>query len=448
MVLQQLSTVPIWGKDKPGTSIIVKPSWGSKVSVKADKDGLWKVQFDTPKAGGPYSISINGSSEIILNNVLLGEVWLCSGQSNMQMTLQGQLNEPVENSNQTILESDNSLIRVFNVKREFSISPKDDVIGNWQISSPKTSPQFSAVSYYFAKMLQQTLKVPVGIIVSSYGGSSIEAWSDSKILSEVPEIEIPKTLPEFGEGKKYSYAQQIPTVLYNSMLHPLIPYKIKGIVWYQGESNCGKAHQYRSLFTSLIKTWREYWNQPDMPFYFAQIAPFYYWNSTANSAYLREAQLQVMQTVKNTGMAVTLDIGEEKSVHPLKKKEVGDRLSYWALSQTYGLPGITYSGPVYKEFEIVDSNINVFFDYVPFGLSSFGKELTGFQIAGEDKKFYNAKAIITTINRSGIVLPVVVVYSDKVSKPIAVRYGFENYVQGTLFNTAGLPASSFRTDNW
>lgn len=447
MVLEQKSDVSVWGKDLPGTSIDIKCSWGAKAAAKADNTGQWKAIINTPAAGGPFRITIKGSSIVVLKNVMAGEVWLCSGQSNMDMKLQGNFNEPVENSNQTILESANPLLRVFTVKPETSLLPKDDVAGDWSESSPATSPAYSAAAYHFGKMIQQTLRIPVGLIVSSYAGTSIIAWSDRKALSPFPEIEVPAAMPEYGVGKKYSDPQNTPTFLYNAMIHPLEPYKIKGVIWYQGESDRSRFTIYDKLFANMIEDWRQSWNQPDMPFYFVQIAPFYYWNS-GNAAFLREAQLHTMQNVKNTGMVVTLDLGDEFSVHASKKKQVGDRLACWALSQTYGIPNISYSGPVYKSFEIDSNKVNVFFDYATRGLSSFGKKLTGFQVAGEDKKFHNATAVIRRTDRSGKATAFLSVYSEEVPKPIAVRYAFENYVDGSLYNTAGLPASSFRTDTW
>lgn len=447
MVLQQKSDVPIWGKDRPGTKVNITCSWGAKAIAKADNSGRWKVEIRTPAAGGPFLIYVKGSSRIVLKNIMAGEVWLCAGQSNMAMKLQGNINEPVENSNRTILESANPSLRVFTVEPQASLSPKEDVAGAWSEASPTTSSSYSATAYYFGVMLQKTLKVPIGLIVSAYNGTSIVAWSDKKALAPFPEIEVPVSIPEYGEGKKYSNPQNTPTFLYNAMIHPLVPYTIKGAIWYQGESDRGRSNIYDKLFANMIEDWRQERGQPNLPFYFVQIAPFYYWNA-GNAAFLREAQLHVMQKITSTGMVVTQDVGDEFVVHASKKKQVGDRLAYWALSQTYGIRNISYSGPIYKSFEIDSNRVNVFFDYAQLGFSSFGKKLTGFQVAGADKKFHDATAVIRSVVRSGKTIPIVSLYSVDVPKPIAARYAFENYVEGSLYNTAGLPASSFRTDTW
>ncbi len=434
MVLQQNKEVAIWGKDNPNATITVTGSWGNEAKAIVGNDGRWKTKLQTPSAGGPYSVVVMGSSVVNLANVMIGEVWLCSGQSNMQMTLLGYGNQPIIGSNEAILNSKNNQIHLFNAKRTPSLKPLDDIEGQWFSADPSTVGKFSATAYFFAKKLHSILKVPIGLIHTSWGGSKVEAWMNNEVItSQFGHLEIPTAIPKKGQNQK-------PTLLYNGMIHPFVGYNIAGSIWYQGESNHRNAAEYKKLFPSMIELWRDKWQQSDMPFYFVQISPFNYNDSL--SAFLREAQLYTMQTVENTGMAVTMDIGNCRSIHPPEKRLVGERLAYWALSKTYNIPGVAYSGPVYKEMKKTDDGkIELLFDYRKYGLSSFGKELTDFTIAGEDKVFYPAQV---KINRA----KTLTVWSDKVNNPVAVRYGFDDCPQGSLLNTDGLPASSFRTDSW
>ncbi len=438
MVLQQNAEVSIWGKDDPGTNIQISASWGKKAEVLSDQDGLWKTKISTPVAGGPYTMTIKGSEVIVLNDVLTGEVWLCSGQSNMEMPVKGYGNQPIIGSNEAILHSGNQDIRVFQIERDPSAVLLDDVKGKWRAASPATTPDFSATAYFFGELLQEMLRVPVGLIVTSWGGSKAEAWMDRESLESFPEINIPDEVPERG-------ANQAGTILYNGMLHPFIDYHIKGAIWYQGESNRNKASQYAKLFPAMIKSWRNLWNIGDFPFYFVQISPYGYGSSEETkyaTALLREAQLLSMQQVENTGMVVTADIGDCDCIHPADKTTVGRRLAYWALAETYGFEGIAYQSPVYSSMEKTeDGKVNLSFDHAPNGLTSFGKPLSGFEIAGGDQFFYPAQAVI---NRDRTVT----VWSKYVPHPAAVRYAFGDCIDGSLFNIAGLPASPFRTDDW
>lgn len=432
MVLQQNAEVLIWGTDKPNTKINLKTSWGEKANTKTDSNGDWKTAIKTIKAGGPYSITIKGSNNIELQDVLLGEVWLCSGQSNMEMPLSGFPGQPVYGANELIMNSTNNQLRLFHVKRKASDKPLTSCEGLWKNSIPENTAKFSAVAYTYGKILQEILKVPVGIICSSVGGTRVEAWTNNKTLAA--------NGFDFHSIKNSSeITVNSPSALFNAMIFPLIPYTIKGVIWYQGESNRHNAEQYRQLFPAMINSWRKEWNLGDFPFYFTQIAPFDY-KPDFNSAFLREAQLHTLQNTINTGMAVTMDIGEKDCIHPAKKTEVAQRLAYWALAKTYGYNGIQYSGPLYKSMKITGNKIDIDFDFAPNGVSSFGKELDHFEIAGENRVFKPAKAII---QRGQLT-----VYSDLVDKPVAVRYGWKNFVEGSLFNIYGLPASSFRTDDW
>ncbi|MEJ8819171.1 sialate O-acetylesterase [Lacibacter sp. H407] len=435
MVLQQQQMVSVWGVDNPNAKIAVSGSWGRNATATADVKGHWKLKLQTPSAGGPYTVVIKGSKEVTLKNVLIGEVWFCSGQSNMEMPVKGYSNQPIIGSNETILNSANDNIRFLNTPRSTSITPLYDVKGEWKSAGPATTGNFSATAYYFAKKLQAVLNVPVGIIQSAWGASTIESWMDKQTLSTFENKVIPDKVPD-------SIPNRTPTIMYNSMLHPYIGYTIKGVLWYQGESNRENANEYHALFTSMINSWRKQWEQGDFPFYFVQIAPIE--PGKVNAAFLREAQLQTMLSVKNTGMAVTMDIGERTVIHPAQKEQVGNRLAYWALAKDYSVKGIAFSGPVYKQVDkTANGRLMLTFDYCDQGLTSFGKPLTDFEIAGEDKIFYPAQAMIRN-DKNGVL----VVWSDAVKNPVSVRYAFKNWTEGSLFNTQGLPASSFRTDNW
>ncbi len=434
MVLQQQDQAVIWGTDEPGQAVKVSAGWGQSASATTDNKGKWQLKLTTPVAGGPYKLHVQGSSELEYHDILIGEVWLCSGQSNMEMPLKGKPNEPINGSQEAILTANQDRIRVFQVERNPSNTPIDSVNGQWIASNTSTAGEFSATAYFFAKKLQATLDVPIGLIVTSWGGSSAEAWTDAPTLESFTDA--------VDQLKRAKNVQQQPSQLYNGMLHPLIGYTIKGAIWYQGESNRNRASEYDQLVTAMVTSWREQWNQGDFPFYYVQIAPFNYGKKT-NAAYLREAQLHTMQTLKNSGMAVTLDIGDANCIHPREKKTVGERLAYWALSKDYGFPHLEATGPIYKSHTIIDGNkISILFDGAPMGINSFGKELSGFTIAGADKVFHPAYAKI------GRPLAQLIVWSPAVAKPVAVRYAFENTPETTLFSTSGLPASSFRTDDW
>jgi sialate O-acetylesterase len=435
MVLQQKSMVSIWGKDKPNQIIGIASSWNATTATQADDKGNWLVKIKTPEAGGPHTLNIKGSNEIILKEVLIGEVWICSGQSNMEMPLKGFKDQPVNESEQTIAKAANPSIRLFTVGRQPSVTQKDDVSGSWLTVSPETVKDFSAVAYFFGKKIQESINVPIGLIHTSYGASPVEAWMDEQTLSGIKKIELAKEVPK-------ERPQQSPTLLYNGMLHPLQKYSIKGVIWYQGEGNRTNAEEYYTLFSAMIKQWRTQWKQDDLPFYFVQIAPFGNTNAKSNSnssraALVREAQLKTMQRIKNTGMVVTLDVGKCNVIHPPEKRLVGERLAYWALAKTYNVKDIEYSGPVLKKVEY-DKNGKciVYFDHSNKGLTSFDKPLSGFEIAGSDKVYYAAKAEIIKGGK-------LVVSSDSVKDAFSIRYAFEDCPSGSLYNTGGLPASPF-----
>lgn len=435
MVLQQQTNAAIWGKASSNKTVKVTTSWNKKsYSTKADAAGNWKVKVQTPAAGGPFSITISDGKTLQLKNVLIGEVWICSGQSNMQMTMNGYFNQPVLNSNEDIAKSANESIRLFTVKREKSLTQKYDFTGDWLECEPENVADFSAAAYYFGRMVQQTLKVPVGLICSSWGGTRIEPWMSESGIKNFDWV----TLPDKKSTEDFS--TQTPTVLFNAMIAPMVGYAFKGALWYQGESNRNEPAHYEKLMPGLIKNWRTEWEIGEFSFYYCQIAPYDYGTSGLNSAYLREAQLRASTAISNTGMACLMDVGEKHCIHPADKKTAGERLAYLALAKTYGKKGFEYSGPVLKEMKIEGPVVKLTFDHAKHGLTTFGKELKHFSVAGENQRFVPAQASIT---RQGIT-----VFSPHVDKPVAVRYAFEDFVVGELFNTEGLPASSFRTDDW
>ncbi len=433
MVLQQQSQVSVWGYSNPGAKVNLKSSWNKKdYQAFADKSGMWVIEISTPVAGGPYEIRMNDGEELILHNVLIGEVWICSGQSNMEMPLRGN-SSPVLNANEIILNADNPSIRLFKVERATSLNPQSNCKGIWQECSSQTARDFSAIGYQFGEILQKKLKVPVGLIMSTVGGTMIETWMSSNSLRSFPEVKIPASPDTLKAPHKE------PTALFNAMIAPLTKFTIKGVIWFQGESNRHEPLLYGKLFPVMVADWRNRWNIGDFPFYYVQIAPYGSTDKTRSGILLREAQLNAMNIIPNCGMASTIDVGMENDVHFMDKTTPARRLAYWALAKTYGINGIGFQGPVYKSMRIEENKAILSFDFAPY-LTSFRKPLTLFEVAGEDKIFYPAKAVINAGQ--------VIVQSEKVEHPVAVRYAFKEWVVGELFNNDGLPASSFRTDNW
>jgi len=627
MVLQQNEKVSIWGHYNPNDNIEIQGSWGEKAIARSDKNGDWNLKIQTPKAGGPYTIDIiTSDSIVVLNDILFGEVWLASGQSNMQMPLKGwPPNDVIKNSKNEIASATYPDIRMFTVPMTLSLVPMDNIEGKWVASSPESAGDFSATAYFFAKRLQKELKVPVGIIHSSWGGTPAEAWTSEanlrklgdfddaldlvknpktfelvdKWFGQFPSQDFPETKeqwdamdfadidaakPEFDDskwtsieipgpidllkngafdgavwirkefeitdtssdyvlhigaiddmdatyingekvgglagagfwnvpremlvpknrlkkgknmiairiidtggggsvdgpvelkskegtainlegtwkylviaeiylGKFYGYGLKnsienrpdvlqlnphIPGVLYNAMINPLVPYSIRGAIWYQGESNVGRDEQYSRLFPTMINDWREKW-QVEFPFYFVQIAPYNYNPDPAShvSQKLREAQRQTLSTAK-TGMVVTLDIGEVDNIHPANKQDVGSRLAGLALANDYGKDLIA-SGPLYKGMSKSGNKIILEFDYAINGLKEGDDGLKGFEIAGEDKVYSKAEA--TIVNNT------IVLKAGEIDEPRYARYAWRDDSSASLFNAEGLPASSFSTEN-
>lgn len=443
MVLQQQSNVPIWGWDKAGANVTVTTSWNKKTyKTKANASSKWLIKVATPVYGGPYTVTVSDGNTIKLDNVLIGEVWLCTGQSNMEIPMKGYKSQPISGSVDAILKSANSNIHIYNVPRSsVTEAQENSKLSEWHVASPEFVSNFSATGYYFGRLLNEMLHVPIGLISDCYGGSSAEAWMDADGLKDFPEIKVPV------KTDSIKAVSRTPTTLFNGMLNPIIGYGIKGCIWYQGESNYERPDQYEKFFPAMVKRWRELWQQGDFPFYFVQIAPYDYtqlppYNAGGkyNSAYLRDAQRKSVSVIPNSAMAVLLDIGEQTTIHPPKKEPVGTRLAYLALAQTYSIKGFDYASPLYKAISIEGNRVIIRFDHAENGLTSFNKPMQCFEIAGKDKMFYPAQAAI-----SG---SAIVVSSALVKEPLAVRYAFKDFVVGDLFGTNGLPASSFRTDDW
>ncbi|MDR0545964.1 MAG: sialate O-acetylesterase [Dysgonamonadaceae bacterium] len=447
MILQQQSAVKIWGKAKEKTKVTITTSWNDNVYIVTSSDkGDFLAEISTPAASlTPYKISITDGEEIVLKNVLIGEVWFASGQSNMEMPVKGFNGQPVKNSFDAIVKANAATpIRIFTTDsengkwvRQFNKEPQTDCKGKWLEHTPDNVANISAVAYYFVRYIQSALDVPVGIIVSSWGGSKVEAWMSKKAFKDFPGID----LSILNNKEEIKSPTQTPVVLYNAKIAPLTNFVIKGFLWYQGESNRGNVEQYAQLMPAFVKDLRSKWNTGDFPFYFVQIAPFNYDGvERTSAARLREVQEQNMRDIPNSGMVTTMDIGDPLLIHPGDKQPVGERLAYWALAETYKKLNFGYAPPTYKSMEIADNSIVVSFNNAEQGICPVKVELKGFEIAGDDKIFVPAVAI----EKSGKIM----VSSDKVAKPVAVRYLYKNYAEASVFNIYGIPASPFRTDKW
>ncbi|MDG2053003.1 MAG: sialate O-acetylesterase [Flavobacteriaceae bacterium] len=426
MVLQRNSSVLIWGWSDIGEQDLeIKVSWSKETyKTKSNRLSKWEIQVPTPMEGGPYQIILNDSIKI--NDVLIGEVWICSGQSNMQWSALSGIND----ANKAIQNADNNQIRFFSVPMRVADNPQLDCGGTWSLCNNETMPSFSAVAYFFGKELQENLNVPIGLIHSSWGGTMVESWTPKATIDEVAKFsDLENTF------KKNTYGPIKPSVLYNAMIHPLIPFGIAGVIWYQGEENTLNPLAYRRLFPAMINSWRKAWNN-DFPFYYVQIAPYRY-NKPLIGALVQEAQLMTMSTNK-VGMVVTNDIGNISDIHPKNKLDVGKRLAYWALDKNYS-KDIVSSGPIYKSMEKEDNRLQIYFKNDD-GLYLKKSVPNSFMIAGANGTFYPAK--ISIKNNT------IIARHPKVKRPVSLRYAFNNTAIGNLFNSSHLPASPFRTDDW
>jgi len=501
MILQREVNAPVWGWADAGEEVRVSINGQSK-SAKPDADGKWVVRLDPMQAGGPYTMTVAGKNSISVKNVLVGEVWVCSGQSNMGMTVARSNNAEAE-----IAAAKYPQIRLLTVPLLGTQEPQKDFKGQWVECSPETVGNFTAAGYFFGRELYENLKtqaaaaggklggrvlkrratagpvqhIPIGLINCSWGGSSCEAWVKRSLFEADPQYkplleQWEKTVATYDPAKaEAAFEKQMekwkadvakakaegktppkplrkptdprtgqhrPANLYNGMLLPLIPYAIRGVVWYQGESNAGRAYQYRDLFPKMINNWRADWGQGDFPFYFVQLANYKAVKpepGDSDWAELREAQTMTLK-LPHTGQAVIIDIGEAEDIHPKNKQDVGRRLALWALAKDYG-QNVVYSSPMYKACQKQDKQIVVEFDHLGGGLvAKDGPALKGFAIAGEDRKFVWAEAKIEGDK--------VVVSSPEVPKPVAVRYAWADNPICNLYSKAGLPACPFRTDDW
>ena len=447
MVLQRESMVTIWGWADPGEAVSVAGDWLQTAQrTKAGDDGRWRVRIQTGPAGGRHTLTISGGNTVKLDDVLFGEVWIASGQSNMEMPLikVSGAYTGIKDFQREVSAAGHPEIRLFQAGNFSSKTPLEDVESGismygippaackWQVCAPETVPTFSSTAYFFARELHRQLKVPIGIVDASWGGTSAETWTPTaglKQLGLTAEFKQATSLPQKPD-------QKIPSRLYNGMIHPLRQLKIKGFIWYQGEGNTRRADNYLALFSTMISQWRTAFGE-ELPFYFVQIAPFNY--RGVNAALLREAQLKTL-ALPRTGMAVTMDIGNLSDIHPKNKQEVGRRLALWALASDYG-QSVVCSGPLYKSVQVEGKQLRLRFDHADGGLvTRDGQNVSHVEVAGEDKIFHPAQAVIDGDQ--------LIVSAEKVPEPRAARYGFTSQATPNLTNKSGLPASSFRTDRW
>jgi sialate O-acetylesterase len=484
MVLQQGKPIKVWGWAEPGEVLSVV-FMNQRVQTTAGKDGLWETFLEAMKAGkdaNRMTISGTQSPPVVLEDILLGEVWVCSGQSNMEWEMR-RTHSPIPE----IQRADFPEIRLFHVPRKVSVYPLEDVEAEWEICTPRTIRDFSAVAYYFGREIHRNLDVPVGLISTRWGGTRIEPWTPPAGFQSVPELhgilediqsadkefrkELTKHLPEQNQWLKRAgrallegnaipsqpemplhplHDPQAPSALYNAMVHPLIRFAIRGAIWYQGESNRNDGSIYAKKMEALINGWRSVWKSEDFPFYYVQLAPYNYGYLAEDEEsdildfyrlpLIWEAQVQALK-IPNTGMAVTTDISDLYDIHPKNKKDVGYRLSLWALAKTYGQKDLVYSGPLYESMSVEGNKIRIRFDHIGGGLIALDDQpLSWFAIAGPDRTFYKARAEISGDS--------VAVWNDRVPTPAAVRFGWHQLATPNLGNREGLPASPFRTDRW
>ena len=454
MVLQRDLPVPVWGWADAGEKISVSFA-GQTKTAKAGANGKWMVKLDPLKSNNKAaSLTVTGNNKISLDNVLVGEVWICSGQSNMEWALGSSMNAKEE-----VATANHPQIRLFNVPgRTTSPLPKEKGAGSWQVCNPKSAIGFSAVGYFFGRRLQKVLGVPVGLVGSNWGGTRIEPWTTLAGFKSVPELsKIADQVKNYKADTKVGGGS--PSAIYNSMVHPLAPFAMRGGIWYQGESNGGEGVTYYHKKHALVNGWRKAFQNKDLAFYWVQLANFRQPNNNPAGgdgwARIREAQTKALD-IPHTGMAVAIDLADAHNpndIHPRNKQDVGGRLAQWALHQTYGKKDLVPTGPLYKSHKVKGNAIHLTFDHIGKGLmvgkkikleptaEVKGGKLEHFAIAGEDKKWFWAEATIDG--------ETVVVKSSDVRKPVAVRYGYTmNPANANLYNKEGIPASPFRTDSW
>ena len=472
MVLQRGKPIPVWGRADAAESVTVRIN-GSESRTVANERGFWKVQLPAMAAGGPHELVVEATNTLTFGDVMVGEVWVCSGQSNMEWPV-----TRTDNAQDVLEKCADRAIRLFKIPRTPAGQPRTGVNASWESCTPDTLKNFSAVAYFFGRELRRELDVAVGLINTSWGGTRIEPWtppegfrsveSCAPIARQVDEANaryrdavgnaldpleawIGAARTAIAKGTDLPAAPAVPvhplqshsqpTGLYNGMIHPIVPFAIRGAIWYQGEANCTEGMAYHEKMKALINGWRAVWNQGDFAFYYVQLAPFEYRTEDPSTlARLWEAQTATL-SVPHTGMAVTVDIGNVKDIHPRNKLDVGRRLALWALAHDYGKKGVVFSGPLYKSMTREGSKIRLHFDHAASGLASRDAErLSWFEIAGDDQRFVEAEAKV-----EGSTL---IVWSDTVAAPAAVRFAWHQEAEPNLINKDGLPASPFRTDKW
>lgn len=452
MVLQRNTVVNLWGKAAHKSKVTITTSWNDKsYTVRADSDGRWKAGVETCDAGGPYSISISDGDVMTIGNIFLGEVWVCSGQSNMEMPVRGYPAQPCDGSEQAILEAGQyPFVRMFTVERNSSSQPQSDCKGGeWLISSSETAAEFSAAAYFFGITLNRVLNIPIGLVSTNWGGSSIETWMSEEAIISLEDID--QDIAFSGKDDN-----NCPGLLFNGMVLPIADYTAKGFIWYQGESNRHNPKDYPHLMAKMVSEWRKLWGDEQMPFYYVQIAPYYYeWRTDGfEQPMMAEAQYKAHSMIPYSGVVPTIDIGHKSCIHPPQKPVVGRRLAYHALSKDYGVKGFVADAPAFESMRQEGKKLVLTFSNLsnPSGNNSsnsfsyFDAEetrvLKGFEIAGADRFFYPAKANFQWWKDC------IEVYSDEVDNPIAVRYAFRNVSEANIMTVSGLPLPSFRTDDW
>jgi len=442
MVVQRDRPIAVWGEASPGEAVAVTFA-DRRAMTQADDDGRWSVQLDALTAGGPHAMTVRGNNTLELTDVLVGDVWLCAGQSNMQRTL-----PLTELGDYAIARATHPRLRLLTLDRVVAERPADDakVLAPWAACTPESVRSMSAVGYYFGVALQAELDVPIGLVNCSWGGTRAEAWTSEPALranldlaSVFVRAEVIRASPDLDKQR-----QHLPAHLYNSLIAPLTRLPIAGVIWYQGESNEPWPNEYLALLPALIADWRAQWNQPDLPFGIVQLTAYRPRQTqpaeSSRWAMIRDVQRRVSDAVPRVGLAVITDIGNENDIHPANKRDVGSRLALWALAEVYGKPFVA-GGPRLRDANVSDGEVVLTFDQIGDGLvARGGAPLRGFAIAGEDRRFIWAEARIDGGR--------VIVRADDVPRPVAVRYGWSDYPAGNLFNVNGLPASPFRTDDW
>ena len=451
MIIQQNTEVQFWGWDKPGANVNVSTSWTTdKYTTKTDKDGKWFIKVKTPTASyTPLSITFNDGEETTINNILAGEVWVCAGQSNMEMPVRGFGNCPVEGYNQAVLEANQYKgIHYVKIPSVMSTHSLDDANCEWKEINAETIGDASATGYFFAQVVNKALNIPVGLVMANKGGTRVESWLDRDYLKKNTKEDLDST----HMTKKFKWDYHYPLLWGNGTFHPILNYTVKGILFYQGCSNVGDpAGQYTQRLADLVAQWRRDFKQGELPFYFVQIAP--YINGDVNGdagPKLREQQFNAAKIIPNSGIICTEDLVypyETEQIHPCQKRQVGERLALQALHKTYGMKNLICESMTFKEMKIQNDTIRVHFNN-DFGAISRYEDIQGFEVAGEDKIFHKASAKHYWKEGNDPWNDCIIVTSPEVKKPVALRYCFRNFQLGNLANAGGLPLFPFRTDNW